>query len=64
MAVADGFTAPRAFCFECSSNLIKLYIAFEDIEVFPKWSRTFIEFSNFSEFRKFDKSLKHELVVV
>ena len=26
--------------------------------VFPKWSRTFIEFS---EFRESDKSLKHEL---
>ena len=29
--------------------------------VFPKWSRTFIEFSEFSEIREFDKSLKHEL---
>ena len=29
--------------------------------VFPKWSRTFIEFSDFSEFRESDKSLKHEL---
>ena len=38
-----------------------LFLIFEDIEVFPKWGRTFIDFSNFSEFRKFDKSLKHEL---
>ena len=29
-----------------------------DIGVFPKWSRTFTEFS---EFRETDKSLKHEL---
>ena len=29
--------------------------------VFPKWSRTFIEFGEFSEFRETDKSLKHEL---
>ena len=28
------------------------------IGVFPKWSRTFAEFS---EFRETDKSLKHEL---
>ena len=28
------------------------------IEVFPKWSRTFIEFTEFSES---EKSLKHEL---
>ena len=30
------------------------------IGVFPKWSRTFIEFSDFSEFGESDKSLKHE----
>ena len=29
--------------------------------VFPKWNRAFIEFSEFSEIREFDKSLKHEL---
>ena len=29
--------------------------------VFPKWSRTFIELSKSSEFREYDKSLKHEL---
>ena len=29
-----------------------------DVGVFPKWSRNFIEFS---EFRETDKSLKHEL---
>ena len=28
---------------------------------FPKWSRTFIEFSEFSKFRESDKSLMHEL---
>ena len=29
--------------------------------VFPKWSRTFIEFSDFNKFSEFDKSMKHEL---
>ena len=29
--------------------------------VFPKWSRPFMEFGKFSEFRESDKSLKHEL---
>ena len=29
--------------------------------VLPKWSRTFIEFGEFSEFQESDKSLKHEL---
>ena len=29
--------------------------------VFPIWRRTFIEFSEFSEFREPDKSLKHKL---
>ena len=33
----------------------------EDNGVFPKWSRTFIEFSNFSEYKKSYKSLKQEL---
>ena len=28
---------------------------------FPKWCRTFIEFSKFCEFRESDKSVKHEL---
>ena len=28
---------------------------------FPKWSTIFIEFSDFSEFKESDKSLKHEL---
>ena len=31
------------------------------IGVFPKWNRSFIEFSEFSEFRESDKPLKHEL---
>ena len=31
--------------------------------VFPKWSRTFIEFTECSEFRESDKSLKLELVL-
>ena len=31
------------------------------MEFFPKWSRTLIEFSEFSKFRESDKSLKHEL---
>ena len=30
-------------------------------KVFPKWSRAFIESSEFSEFWESDKSLKHEL---
>ena len=29
--------------------------------VFPKWNRTFIEFSDFNKFRESDKSMKHEL---
>ena len=29
--------------------------------VFPKRSRTFIEFNGFNEFRQSDKSVKHEL---
>ena len=29
--------------------------------VFPKWSRTFLEFSEFGEFRESDKSLRHEM---
>ena len=29
--------------------------------VFPKWSRAFVKFSDFSEFRECDKSLNHEL---
>ena len=29
--------------------------------IFPKWSRTLIEFGEFSEFRESHKSLKHEL---
>ena len=33
----------------------------EFIEVFPKWSNSFIEFSDFSNFSGCDKSLKHEL---
>ena len=28
---------------------------------FPKWSKIFIEFSDFSEFKESDKSLKHQL---
>ena len=32
-----------------------------DDGVFPKCRRIFIEFTEFSEFRKSDKSLKHEL---
>ena len=32
----------------------------EVLGVFPKWSRNFIEFSDFSKFRESDKSLKHE----
>ena len=33
----------------------------DHIRVFPKWSRIFIEFSDFSEFGESDKLLKHEL---
>ena len=32
--------------------------------VFPKWSRIFIEFRDFSKFRESYKSMKHELVSV
>ena len=44
------------------TGLINFNIFFEaDIWVFPNWSRTFIEFNDFSEFRESDKSLKHKL---
>ena len=33
----------------------------KNIAVFLNWSRTFIEFSEFREWRESDKSLKHEL---
>ena len=36
----------------------------ENNGVLPKWSRTFIEFSEFSKFRESDKSLKHELGLI
>ena len=39
----------------------KFWIAISVIGGFPKWSRIFIEFSDFSEFGESDKSLKHEL---
>ena len=31
------------------------------IGVFPKWSRTFFEFSELSKLKESDKSLKHEI---
>ena len=31
-----------------------------DVAVFPKWSSSFIELSEFREFRESDKPLKHE----
>ena len=37
--------------------MLKVYF----IGVIPKWSRTFIESIDFSEFTESDKSLKHEL---
>ena len=38
------------------------FICFSKImEFFLKWSRTFIEFNDFSEFRESDKSLKQKL---
>ena len=42
-------------------SIIALHILNGDIGVFPKWSRTFIDFSEFNEFRESDESLKHEL---
>ena len=33
----------------------------EPMGVFSKWSRPFIELSEFSEFRESDKSLNHKL---
>ena len=40
---------------------VNIYNTLRNMGVFPKWSRTFIEFSEFSKFRESDKSLKHEL---
>ena len=34
---------------------------FSAFGVFPKWSRIFTEFNDFSKFRETDKSLRHEL---
>ena len=34
---------------------------YQPIGVFPKYSRTFLKFSEFSKFRESEKSLKHEL---
>ena len=32
-----------------------------DVPAECKWNKAFIEFNDFSKFREFDKSLKHEL---
>ena len=37
------------------------YFPIEVNGLFPKWSRTFIEFSDFSKFMESDKHLEHEL---
>ena len=50
-----------SFCLTSNVYSFGCPIIYTDIGVFPKWSRTFIEFCEFNEFREADKSLKHEL---
>ena len=38
-----------------------MFLIFNNIGVFSKWSGTFIEFSKFREFRESEESVKHEL---
>ena len=44
-----------------STNLTGAAIFVLDNGVFSKWSRTFVEFTGFREFRESEKSLRHEL---
>ena len=44
---------------EFSRNFFTIFNQFSG--VFSKWSRTFIEFSEFWEFRESEKLLRHEL---
>ena len=42
-------------------NKLMFAILVSDNGVFPKWSKSLIEFNDFSEFRESDKSLKYDL---
>ena len=58
-----GATGPASFSYKYRIQIQaqNLGTQFRFIRVFPKWSRTVIEFSDFSELRESDTSLKHEL---
>ena len=48
----------NSVCSQCDRCYYHIFEG--NIGVFPKWSGSFIEFSEFSKFRESYKSLKHE----
>ena len=64
MGLDDRHQATGRDIGECPKTVTYGMNSLNPMEFFPKWSRTFIEFSDFGELRESDKSLKHELGLV